>query len=295
MERLRVTEVLKKNKIIMAQNELSDTMSSTPVAPVTTLGAYSQAMAEQYGPNWMYFKRSEDYDMWRTRLENQYNADLADYQNYLQTMKYRKSDLEAAGYNANYMDHQGISPASPGSYTTHDQTDSFAPIMRFLNIAGQATGISSQSIGSIMGVLTGLSQIDKNNMDRHSKTLANQVTSLGLWRLAGQLFGSDNISDVMTWLSGGNVKVDYSKYPDGPIGYLASLFKNGPLMKGLQLNLGLSGEKMKNIAEGTKKIAAEIPGITSKSEISSKESDLYTGNKILMWLTALARAVSSFM
>lgn len=279
----------------MAQNELSDTMSSTPVAPVTTLGAYSQAMAEQYGSNWMYFKRDEDYDQWRVRLENDYNAKLADYQNYLQTMQYRKSDLEAAGYNANYMDHQGISPASPGSYTTREQTDHFAPIMRFLNIAGQATGISSQSIGSIMGVLTGLSQIDKNKMDRQSKTLANQVTSLGLWRLAGQLFGSDHISDVMTWLSGGLVPVDNTKYPNGPIDYLSDLFKNGPLMKGLKLNLGLTDEKVKNIAEGTKKITAEIPGITSRSEISSQESDLYTGNKILMWLTALARAVSSFM
>lgn len=266
-----------------------------PVAPDTTLKTYVDEQTGKYGSSWWYFQPGENYDQWRIRLENQYNADVANYQNYLQTMQFKKSDLQAAGYNPNYTDHTGMSPAGPGSYSTPDQTDSFAPLNRFLSIAGQASGISSQAVGSIMGVLTGLNQMDKNNMDIHSKSLANQVTSLGLWKLAGQLFGSDNISDVMQWLSGGAVDIDFKKFPGGPVQWLSSLFQKGPLMSGLSKSLNLTDEKINSLIQGTAKTAAEIPGIEAKGKTSEAESDMYVGNKILMWLAALARAVSSFL
>lgn len=66
-------------------------------------------------------------------------------------------------------------------------------------------------------------------------------------------------------------------------------------MQGLGKSLNLTDEKINQIVEQTNKTIAEIPGIQAKSSTASSESEMYAANKILAWITALARAVASFM
>lgn len=264
-----------------------------PVAPDTTLKTWVDTnMAKN--PYW-YMNPGENYDQWRTRLENQYNADVANYNNYLQTAAFRKADLTSAGYNPNYSEGSSISPSAPGSYTTPEQTDSFAPLQRFLSMAGQASGISSQAIGSVLDVLLGVNNLKTSQMDRNTKSLANQVTNLGLWKLAGEIFGDEGLGDAMTWLTGGVLDIDAVKYPKGTYQYLTDLVNKGPFMTSLTKKLDLTEEQKKKITEEINKIKAETPGLEAKSNQLTQQNEWYASNQVMAVIMNIVNAIAKFL
>lgn len=273
-----------------------------PVAPNTSV---EQFLQETGNNSWWYQNigmgkgMSRYYDQWVQNKENAYNAKVKEYENWYNSYQNQKNMLMSAGYNPNYagISNSAGSVGSAGTYTTrpasgNDALDNFSQV---LGLMGQATGITSQTINDIVGIVNGASQIQFRNVDKNSRSLANQVTQLGLWRLAGELFGEEGVGDAMTWLSGGTLDLDTKRYPEGAYQYLTDLVAKGPFMEGLKNKLGLTEEQINKITEEINKIKAETPGLEAKSNQLTQQSEWYASNQVMAVIMNIVNAIAKFI
>lgn len=292
-------------------NQLSDTFTySPPVAPDTSKAAYDAASGPRiennnYKPGWSplgttlgwWFnaEKNRNYEQWKLNQENEYNRALAAWQTYMSSPEAQKEAYESAGFNSNYTNPSSMSGASPGSYQHIEQDDALNNIGSMLSLAGQVAGLSSQSIGDVMNIINTASEVKTRAVDRNTKSLANQVTSLGLWKLAGELFDQKDLDNVMTWLSGGVVDIDSNKYPQGLNQYLTDAFKTGPFFKGLESKIKLTDEQRKKFSADIDNLIASLPGVEAKSSMLGKQDDLYMINQFIQWGAILMKVIAGFI
>lgn len=290
MERQRVTDV-RKNIKNMADNQLSQTMEM-PVIPNTTGRDYQQAMQNQYGDDWVFYRTHGNlaqifgmptYDEWVQWQENAYNQAMNEYNNwrdiYYNSASYKRSDAEAAGYNPNYYGAQSSSPSfqGPSSFQASPMSslakDPISAIDRVLSLVGQGTGIASQGIGTYMNVLAGLDAHKKNSTDIANKHLSNNVQTLTLYKIAAELFGGENAHDIVGILQGnsplytadGGIERPGEKYKS--IGdFFNTLLKNGPLMTQLGSKADILDQTLSNLITKGESLgyARDVDKVTSE-------------------------------
>lgn len=276
----------------MASNQLSDTgqtnpyASSTtipgaPVAPDTSYNAWARSRGIAAGQTsglayWLNSKLPSNraaYESWKTKQENQYNQDLANWQTFINSPEFQKLAYTSAGYNANYADPSAISPGSPGSYQTSEAagpqgSDLPTALMSTIQTALQvASGIQGLQMGateiagkkienSFLATLLG----KKSNL----LSVQTQAGQLSLQKLMTDLFGAENVPKVVQWLNGYTDDIDTNKYKAGAEQLIAEFLKDGPYSKMLGANLN--------------KVAAQTSKMTTEEQLTELKKT-FQGNE----------------
>lgn len=274
----------------MASNQLSDTgqtnpyatqtsIPSAPVAPDTSYRAF-KPMSGQESPfvYWLNSKLPSNrmaYESWKTRKENEYNQQLADWQTYITSPEFQKQAYTAAGYNANYADPSAISAGSPGTYTTPGSAG--AP-------GEDLPSMISQGIQTAMQIASGIQSLQMGSQELQGKKIENsflgqilgkksnllsyqtQAAQVGLQKTLAELFGAENVPQVVNWLNGITGDIDLKLHPGGAEEMMSTFLVNGPYAKMLGANLS-------NIEARTKKLSTDEQLAELKKTWQGNEND----------------------
>lgn len=167
---------------------VTPTQTEYPVLPDTSMDAYYKANLKGYRNNalgrfWATtFDSAPTYNQWRENEMTRYNAQLQEYNQFLQTQAGQKAAAQEAGYNPAWLDGASGAGSSALEYqSVPDPAEQVGPA-----IANMIPGISQ-----VMQVLSGLEQIRGMKLKNAAQGISNQYLEASLkQKLLGARFNN---------------------------------------------------------------------------------------------------------